>query len=510
MAVALNAVEVHSVSGSDPAGIARGGGSLLPDRDSTKASRDFRATPPHVFLDETYNASGGYSGRLDKGGYTYINSNATENFFRSRVRMSVYLNDFKQYINAKFEPIFKEAIKTYVQTESGTDIPGHVYLDFVDNVTGSGINKNEFLRAAVRQAFIHDVVFIVMDKMSDSLQPYLYLKSVNDVQGYTVDGYGGLTSISFYDGQEKNGDKTLYRRRYIGLDGWALEVSEDRKVWKERSYSVNNLGVLPVYPLWTHRGDNFADYMTFEPSNYDIAACCAWMYDKGSKLDYIIDKQAHAILVLQGDIASVPSGTDNALVVNPSEHSVFQPTYISPDSSLPQVHQERINSVENKLVKLMADGGVNVSMDSAPESGVARGYKFWATNSTLKKTVVLLAEADGWIFEMYRLFTGNASKWVAYSEYPTEFTPTTSLTIEQIVDLIKFYKEEGLPKNAVDIHKRLRALVDPMATREDSQDLIDEIDERYSSLDFDTGPEEADELAALEAAHPELTETAGA
>jgi len=42
----------------------------------------------------------------------------------------------------------------------------------------------------------------------------------------------------------------------------------------------------------------------------------------------------------------------------------------------------------------MADGGVNVSMDSAPESGVARGYKFWATNSTLKKTVVLLAEAD--------------------------------------------------------------------------------------------------------------------
>ena len=145
----------------------------------------------------------------------------------------------------------------------------------------------------------------------------------------------------------------------------------------------------------------------------------------------------------------------------------------------------------------MSDGGVNVSMDSAPESGVARGYKFWATNSTLKKSVVLLSEADKWIFNMYRLFTGNMSRWIAYSEYPTEFSPTTSLTVEQLTELINFYKAEGLPKNAIDAHKRLRALIDPMATREDSQDLITEIDGRYMSLKFDDeepeGPEEPPE-----------------
>jgi hypothetical protein len=488
------AVDLKTVPTTEKAETARAA-SNLPNRESTKASRDFRNTSPHVFLDETYNASGGYSGRIGNGDYTYIVPNPTENFFKTRVRMSVYLNDFKQFINAKFEPIFKEAVKTYVQTESGVDIPNHVYLDFVGNVTGSGVNKNEFMKAAIRQAYIHDVSFVVMDKMAGALLPYLYLKTINDVLGYSVDVYGGLASIYFDDGCKKHGDEVLYFRRYIGTDRWALQKSKDKKTWVEVSATPNNMRVLPVYPLWTHRGSDLTDYSTFEPSNYGIAAVCAWLYDKGSKLDYVIDKQAHAILVLQGDMMSVPSGTDNALVISPSEHSVFQPSYISPDSSLPGVHQARINSVENKLIRMMTDGGVNVSMDSAPESGVARGYKFWATNTTLKATVALLSEADKWIFETYRRFTGDTASWLAYSEYPTDFTPTTGLSVEQLVDLIEFYKAEGLPRNVVDAHKRLRSLIDPMATREDSQDLLDEIEERYDGLDaapeVDSAPEDA-------------------
>jgi hypothetical protein len=59
---------------------------------------------------------------------------------------------------------------------------------------------------------------------------------------------------------------------------------------------------------------------------------------------------------------------------------------------------------------------------------------------------------------MYKRFTGDRAPWVAYSEYPTEFTPTTALNAEQLVELIKFYKEEGLPRNVVDAHKRLRKM----------------------------------------------------
>jgi len=468
-------------------------GAGLPNRQAVNAYKDYREVPPHVFLDETYNASGGFSGRIGSGRYSYLIPNATENFYQTRNRMSIYLNDFRQYINAKYEPIFREVIKTYVQTDQGADMSKHLYLDFVDNVTGGGASKNDFLKTVIRQAYIHDVGFIVMDRASDSVQPYLYLKAVKDIAGYTVDIYGGLTSITFEDGEEKKGDKAIYRRRYIGLDRWAILISEDRKNWTVSIESPNTLGILPVYPLWTHRGDDLADYSTFEPSNYGIAGYCAWLYDKGSKLDYVIDKQAHATLVLQGDIAAVPNGADNALIISPSDHSVFQPTYISPDPALPRVHQERINAVEDKIIKMMAEGGVSVSFNGAAESGVARGYKFWATNSTLKQTVVLLTSADKWIFETYKRFTSDTSGWVAYSEYPADFTPTTSLAMNELVELINFYEEKGMMKNAADAHMRLRALIDPMASREDSQDLLDEIEDRYDGTAGGGGVDEDDD-----------------
>jgi len=135
------------------------------------------------------------------------------------------------------------------------------------------------------------------------------------------------------------------------------------------------------------------------------------------------------------------------------------------------------------MLKLMADSGVNVSLDNAagPESGVARSYKFWATNSALKQSVALLTAADKWIYEMYKLFTGDSSTWAAYTEYPTEFAPTAQLPVNEMIDLIKFYKEENLPQNVIDAQIRLRALIDPMASREDSQSLIDEITERYEN-----------------------------
>jgi hypothetical protein len=368
-----------------------------------------------------------------------------------------------------------------VQSENGSPIEDHLYLDFCENVTGSGVSKIDFQKVITKSAFIHDVAFAVMDMGAEEIQPFIYSKTAYEVVDYTIDSKGSLTSITFDDGYYDG----MYHRRYIGLDKFQILKSEsnsdtDFVVYSE---SENTLGVLPVYPFWAQRPDDPACYKPF-PSKYDIAGIGAYLYDKGSKLDYVIDKQAHAILAIQGNIDSVPNGVDNALVIGESQSSIFQPQYISPDTGLPAVHKDRISIVTAEMYDLMSDSGVSVQTSQiGTESGIAKSYTFNSTNTNLKATVTLQKGFDVWLQDMYKLFTGDTSDWSSWSEYPNDFTPIPRLTFEQIVSLIDFYGVEGLPKNQIDAHKQLRMLVDPMATVEDEQDLVDEIETRYNTLE---------------------------
>ena len=406
----------------------------------------------------------------------------TENFYITRIQMSIYINLFKKYINAKFEPIFKSSVPDHVESDAGSDMPDHLYHEFLQSVNGGGVNKTNFLKNAIRLALVQDVAFICMDKIDTSIHPYIFLKSAVNVIDYTTDPMGALTSICFVEPSIEIDGKIFYRRRYIGLDRFAIQRSEDKKRWTDERFSQNVLGMLPVYPLFTTRPDDLADYKP-RPSNYEIAGYCAWLYDKGSKLDYLINKQAHSLLVMQGNITSIPNGVDNALIIDESEKSVFQPQYLSPSEGMPTVHQTRIDSVMNTMMDLMQDSGVSVTQIAQPESGIAKSYRFAATNDVLKSMVRLLVDLDNWLVDTYKLFTGDEGNWKSYSEYPSEFAPTVSLTVDDMIRLSDFFGMETLPLNQADVLIKLRHLIDPMATKEDSQMLYDEINNRTKVAD---------------------------
>jgi hypothetical protein len=472
----------ESVSARDSK-ILQGGGEVA-NRQDQSIYVPYRDVDPVQFVNEAYSGTGGFSGKTGPKSKSYIIPNASENFYHSRIQMSSYVNYFKKFIDAQWRQIFKSNIKNYVETENGSDMPEHLYLDFCEDVTGSGINKSDFLKTCVASALVSDVVYICMDKIEGDVEPYLYMMPSVSVVSYSTGRKGELTSITFYDGCKDVNGKTIHYMRYIGLDKWEMLQSEDGKNYTAVAGSAvdNTLGFLPVYAMWTVRNSN-ADYRPI-PSNYDIAAFSAWHYDKSSKLDYVIDKQAHSILALQGNIDSVPNGVDNALVIGESQSSIFPPQYLSPNAQFPQVHADRIDQVVNAMFDIMGDAGVSVSPSTMTgESGIAKSYTFSAINDRLKQIVTVLKGADKWIQMAYKVFTGDTSGWISYTEYPADFTPTASLTIEQATSLIDFYGVEGLPKNQIDLHKRLRNLVDPMATKEDEQDLLDEINTRYNTLE---------------------------
>ena len=457
----------------------------VPDKQQQDIYKDWREMPVHIFLGECYSGTGGFSGKTDQT-YSgeqirsYIIPNASENFYRTRIRMSAYNNYFAKYINAKFSPIFSKDLSDHVTLESTGDlVENHPYYDFLSNVTGGGVTKQEFAKHAIREAYIHDVVFVIMDKRKKEKTPFIYGRSAADLIDHTVDVMGGLSAVWFDAGYDDIDGRRVYYRQYIGVDEWRTEISENRKDWKAipDTQVKNRLGFLPVYPMFTQRPEDLKDYAVVNPTNRDIAGMNVWVYDKGSKLDYLIDKQAHSILKIQGAIDSLPNGRDNALVIAESERSIFEPGYISPDAALPEVHSKRIEQMMRFMFDLMADSGVEaVEAVGQAESGVSKSYDFLATNNTLKKTTALLSEFDRWLFTTYKAFTGDNGAWRSYCEYPTEFMPRASMTAQQYMDLYDFYIVNNLYESAQDTLVRLRMLIDPMADRKEMQTILDEIE----------------------------------
>lgn len=460
----------------------------LANRENQSIYKDWREEDVHTFLQEAFEGSGGFSGSVAKiiDAKSYLVPNPTENFYITRNRISAYNNYYKKYINAKYKPIYKGVLHTSIYVND-MPIEDHLYYDFVNNITGSGVNKQQFSEIALRSAYIHDLSFVVMDKKPDEVLPYVYLMTVQDVEEFSTDEKGALIGIWFDDGLEETatGDK-VKKRRYIGLDQWHTEYGGVGD-WKVDADSVvrNTLGFLPVYALFTQRPDDLKDYKIQEPSTKGIAALNWWVYDKSSKLDYLIDKQAHAIFVMQGHVMSMPNGVDNGLLIAESERSIFDPKYLSPDTGLPKVHSDRIDQQMGFMFDLMAESGVQVidKQDSTPESGVSKSYDFIATNNTLKYTITLLVELDKWLESSFRAFTGDNGMWSASTEYPDDFMPRVSMTPESLTDLYEFYNTNNMYEQAKDTLVKLRSVIDPMATKADSQLILEEIESGVKALD---------------------------
>lgn len=459
-------------------------GNTAPNRESTKYYKDYRLVDPHDFLDQAYNGTGGFSGKTGPNDYCFIIRNITENFYRTRCQMSIYINLFKKVVDAMWKPIFRDSFKTYVETDTGSVIDEHLYLDFVADVTGSGVSLYDFCKGAIKQSIIHDVCYVCMDMLAGETQPFIYLKSATELLDYTVDSKGKLLSVTFDEGVEKEGDKKIFYRRYIGVDSWKILKSENGKDFITIKQVINTLGVLPVYSWFSNGQSMSADYRP-HPSLYTVGAYSAYLYDKNSKVDYVIDKQAHSLKIFQGlTDSSIASGVDNCIVLPPDDSIRIAPTILSPAADLIKVHSERIDKVLSYLYDMLEDSGVSVSKSNVQvESGIAKAYTFNASNTVLMEKVNSLKSFTKWLYTMYKVFTGDTGSWFSYTEFPVNFTPRASLSIDDILRLVDMYNVENLPQNKADLLIRLRSIIDPNASREEEATLLDEINSVIRPVD---------------------------
>lgn len=458
-------------------------GSNSPSRQSIEGYQDYRIVPVHDLVYDAYNGTGGFSGKTGDGFKSHIIAKMTENFYITRVQMSIYLPFFKKFINAKYKGIFNNKLPVLTFNESTKETIEDVYFnDFYENVTGDGTSYQAFSKNLLKNAYIADVSFCVIDQINGEINPYLSMVRSKDVLAYAVGEKKELVSLSYLlDKKEKENGDIVYTKKVVSVNEYAFYESNDMQQWNHVFTVPHSIGEIPVYAMFTER-DEIGCFIP-HPSTYNIVQFCAWIYDKGSKLDYVIDKQAHSLLAMQGNISQIASGIDNALVIGESEKSVFTPQFVSPDSSQIDKHLARIDSVVKSMFDIMAESGVSVSIsDTKVESGIAKTYTFNAQDIVLKQGVVVLKEFDKWLNRLYKKFTNNNTNFTFEISYPNNFTPNTALAVQEIIDCFNVFSAENISVGKKEALKMLMSKLNPSLSIEGLGEFNNEIETALETI----------------------------
>ena len=443
--------------------------------------RDYRAISPYHFLDDAYSGTGGFSGRTADDGrrfYSFLTPNPTERFYLTRVRTSVYTNHLKKIVNARINPVFgQKQVVTTVTDSSGRAIKNHPYEEFLNNVNGAGTGKNELIRVALALGYLHGASFIVMDKFADAVQPFVYVMRADDVEEYTTDRAGGLSSIAFKDGEEGEGEKEVeYIVRYTNAQITREKRLKGADSWTVTDTKPNSIGAIPVLPVFGQIRIDSRDYLPF-PEMFAVGQICHWIYDKESNLDWLIQKQAHDIIVINGTVEGIGRPTDNALIIPASDQKLWQPFALSPDAEKARVHQERIDKKLQDLSDLVSQNGIVAQQTSVQaSSGVSKAYSFIATNDALKATATLAKNIEAWLEKFYKLFTGSADSWTIATDYPSDFQPRPTATLQDALDSAAAFQKAGLLLNWRESMKAVVYVQNATANATELQPQIDEIE----------------------------------
>lgn len=472
--------------------------------------RDYRTINTYQFLMECEAGSGGFSGittntsenltwshNTDNEVKSYIPYNLTENFYPNRIRDSVYINDFSKYLKAKYKEVFaQKEISTYVEDSAGQVDPDHPYAVWTQNVTGGGMGKEEFTKSFLKACWRDAVSFAIVDNdIETGGEPYVYRKNAVEVAYDKKDGYlygtdkkGSLTWIIFDEPTRMNGNQKEYVRRYWGIDEFYELVSDSETAelseWKivQDTRMVNNLSYkgnpfLPVKAIFSQARDKNTDYLP-KPDSYAIAEVCLAVYSKGSKLDYVIDKQSHSRLVINGRMNGVANGVDNAMIISEGDNKLFQPFLLSPDPRHPESHQKRIDKLNEYKLELMDEGGVSASAKSlTQESGVSKVFTFSAKATTSKESLRIALELSVFFETAWKVYNNQESAgWKSVTTYPTEFIPQTEVSIMDLMDVAEFYSSRNLKQNESEVIKAITRKLFPNAEKDKIEELVEEAD----------------------------------
>lgn len=441
-------------------------GSKQPNTDSGNAAIDIGMIDQFVLLEQAFNGTDGFkNGR-------YLIPHHRELFYDRRRQYSPYVNYFKTIVEAMYEPVFT---KDFMR-----DHKNEIFAKFEKNTGGVQVSLTKFIKLCLKYVRLHSTVFIVVDNRKQTTEsqeealknddyPYAYIKKAYELNmdGVAFDNRGKLLSIMFFDHSETtcnsndsvdfyrywDFNKTiLYKQDKNFKDSSCEDFSKGTKNFSKK-YTLaeefsHNLGEIPIFIAYEELPDTPINIIP-EPNRYDLMRVNHTIFNQDSEGRNLERDQGFSIFIKPenpGEENDINIGTNNYIGFPPdSRHA---PGFVSPDSKILQALLEKRMSMQEALIAIADQSGVQgITKSKNAKSGLAYAFEFFAYESTLITSAKIAAEIELNIVRLFNLWTNEK---VEYSiDYPKSFKPnqtaelfTTQNEVLDLMDVPKVFKDK--------------------------------------------------------------------
>lgn len=457
----------------------------MADKASTNELRDGTASPTvmntsnyvsihtvgvYAFMDHAYEGTHGF-----RDG-SYLVPHPREMFYDRRRDFCFYTNFVRPITRAMFEPVFIEPAPRTVDPDSSK------FKTFIEDADNAGSSLQSITEDVILFARLHGIAFAVMDNFKEEDQPetageaedqrvmpYLYTRTIEQVEEWKVDKFGNMKSITFIEASvwaKDTGDSeaTEHKRWIEWTEEEQITWTKDKdEKWVEVERVIHDLGKVPVVMVLFAKRKN-KTVLLVNPPLYDAARVNHTMFNKDSEIREIERAQGFSQLYVQTDnINSLTVGANNVLGV-PMDATI-PPGYVSPDPGIQKELVAYQEKVRDDLFRVAEQNGV-IGIRTA-KSGEALAWEFYAHESVLQKSSSAATIFEGKVADIFMLYTNE--KFTYTVEYPKKFQPRNKKEIlGETAEYIEL--EPGAKGKALALEKATKVMF-----VDDDQDRVDEV-----------------------------------
>lgn len=383
----------------------------------------------YEFVTHSYYGSGGYiSG-------DFLVKHDKERNLKRRKKNIFYKNYVKGIVNSLVTPVFSDpAIRS-----TNNDI----FEQFLLNVDLKGNDIQTFTETVLKYVRMHGVCFTIVDMFNDiplsqkevidnRVYPYLIYKTADKVKDdFETDEYGILSSISFEDGCNQEGEE-LYRLLTREYSVRYIELKDGGKKYIEEPI-YHNLGFLPVISTYLDMNDKI---LPISPI-YDICRMNFQIFNLDSEQRNLERLTAFPIFCVQSNDSNVNVnvGADSLLVYGQGMNgSVTSPNWVSPSQDILTVLNTLSNELLSKLIESANTLGASAVQNTYVKSATEVQYEFLGQNFALKKTARIAENFEMMVAKIFGVYLNTEIDYLV--KYQDNYRPS-QVEINQKVSLLQ-------------------------------------------------------------------------
>jgi len=393
----------------------------------------------YKFVSDAYTGGGGFK----DGSYLLSYACEDQNYAKRRQEVS-YKNYLKGIVDSLIIPVFSSpAVR---ETNSV------LFQAFLSNVTAGGVAMQDFVKSVITHTRLHGVSFIIMDNyatlpltvkeaIDTRVYPYAYEKTASEYSDATLDKFGNIISITFFNGKVeiKKGVEVETTITFTNNSVILAEVNG-----KALKTVPHNLGVVPVIPVKIDATGSLQP----TPPVYSLATLSYVIFQQGSEQRNTERQSAFSMLTMPGveSQSQISVGSDSVLWYDPTSSS--SPSYIGPDAGVLTALMATQAANVNDLLAQADVIGASAVQKSAAESGIAKAYSFAGQHWALKETASLAESVELMMAAMFFKFVGEANSTYTV-DYQDNYAPGFAEVSAKFDLLAKMASFPGLQPEAL-------------------------------------------------------------